>query len=268
MGDKFRICIPRSQFCLQEANLLLLDWNFIPEFGTYKYNSGFLHFKIIEAEVEKVNGNGHVPPSGEIEEKPVNGLENGIVSEDKNVSVIVNGEEKADAREESILLDPATAKPRKGKVHLPPVLPPPPTQSPTRTSPRRNSEKIYKEFINEESGSSDSEDEEPSLLKRLAAALGHAHANHAGNDDEDDSDSEATDDDVERNSSSTDDDEEEDDDDEEDEDEEDEDESEDDAALNDVQEPGFDSGATAVMAFSKWEGDRLHLWVANAGDSR
>ncbi len=35
-----------------------------------------------------------------------------------------------------------------------------------------------------------------------------------------------------------------------------------------MQEPGFDSGTTAVVSFLRWENDKLNIWVANAGDSR
>jgi len=46
------------------------------------------------------------------------------------------------------------------------------------------------------------------------------------------------------------------------------DEQEEDDFMNDSQEPGFDSGSTSVVALLKWEAELLHLWVANAGDSR
>jgi serine/threonine protein phosphatase PrpC len=35
-----------------------------------------------------------------------------------------------------------------------------------------------------------------------------------------------------------------------------------------MQEPGFDSGTTAVVSFLRWDEGKLRLWVANAGDSR
>ncbi len=215
-----------------------------------------------------MNGSGHeVEEEPVVEEKGENGIENGAGKESE-ISILVNGK-SSEAREDSILFDATAAKPRKGKVQLPPVLNLPAAPSPTRTSPRRpNSEKIYKEFINEESGSSDSEDEkELSMLSRLQKALGQRMAQGALGNEDDESDDSGSEEGMDANSSSTEDGEGEEDE-EEDGEGEDEEESEDDEMLNDMQEPGYDSGATAVMAFSKWEGDRLHLWVANAGDSR
>ena len=141
---------------------------------------------------------------------------------------------------------------RKGKVHPPaPAVAP----TPTRTSPRKKLDeaKVYTDFINEESASSDSDDD--AVVKSFA--------------ENSDSDEENV---AECNSSSSDDDEdveeEEEDDDEDDDDDDDDDGTGNNQLLSDMQEPGYDSGSTAVVAFCRWEGDKLHLYVANAGDSR
>lgn len=77
---------------------------------------------------------------------------------------------------------------------------------------------------------------------------------------------------VEDDSDSSDDEEEDlgDDSDDDDEDEYDDDDAEEDENfLNQMQEPGYDSGATAVVCFMKWgDNGKLSLYVANAGDSR
>jgi protein phosphatase 1G len=138
---------------------------------------------------------------------------------------------------------PGTPKPRKGKVHPSPIV-------------------IKQTDVESES-------------KRRSPRKGTGLASLAfGKDSDDDSDLDSSDsdhpaggvdssdDDEEGNSSSSNDE------DDEDAEEEDTDEDEDDSFLSELQEPGYDSGSTAVVAFLQRKDEKINLWVANAGDSR
>jgi len=205
-------------------------------------------------EIAKVDSSTKVVGNGLL------GTENGGTQQEKGSGDGVDLESSVAPhdREESILVVPK----KKGKVHQPPVLQlPPKTEEPSptkRTSPRKNTEKVYMDFLQGESTSEESEDEDDptnfgvpedsdseqsstGLLAEVADFLASSPSDE-GEEDDDDEDEDAS---VEE-----------------------EDEQEDDEMLKDYQEPGYDSGATAVTAFTRWEGNKLHLWVANAGDSR
>lgn len=137
---------------------------------------------------------------------------------------------------------------RKGKVFADPALM---QQMKKEVARRISPRKIMLEYKNFFAGSFDSSDSDED---------DDEDANLNENDDLDDDDS---DDDcgAQQNSSSSEEDE--------DDDEDDDDEAEDDRFLNDMQEPGFDSGATAVVSYMTWESeDKMKVWVANVGDSR
>lgn len=141
----------------------------------------------------------------------------------------------------------STPAPRRKKVH--PVRMPIPEEAKqeTRSSPRKTGRPIS--FVAAQClENSDSEDSEEDAGYKV------------GDKDSDDSSEDVDDEEEDLGEDSDDDDE--------DEYAEDDEEEEDERFLSDMQEPGYDSGATAVVCFMKWEGDSLSLWVANAGDSR
>ncbi|CAG7833352.1 unnamed protein product [Allacma fusca] len=179
-----------------------------------------------------------------------------LLSVNGNSEVKVNGEAEAVAdstQSENIVKISIESPKRKGKVHPPPTLSP---VKPTRSSPRRklNDAKVYKDFINEESASSDSDDD----------ANVRPFVNDSDSEDEGENLADAG------NSSSSDEDEDVEEEEEEEDDDEDEEEEVENRVINEMQEPGYDSGSTAVVAFLQWNDtmDKLNLWVANAGDSR
>ncbi|CAL8147541.1 unnamed protein product [Orchesella dallaii] len=160
----------------------------------------------------------------------------------------VNGGKTSDA----VSVDSSTAKeaatptssetPRRKKAQ--PVLVKIEDSKPERRSPRKTQQKSF------DCSDSDDSDEDD--------------AGYSMDDSDSSEDLDDEEEDLEGESSSNDD--EDDDDDEDDYD--DEDAEEDERFLSDIQEPGYDSGATAVVGLMKWEADGLSLWVANAGDSR
>lgn len=134
-----------------------------------------------------------------------------------------------------------TETPRKKKIIPIPVVI---ENKPERRSPRKSQQKSF-----DCSDSDDDSDEDDLDASYGASESEDMEEEGSSVDDEDDDDD---DDDIDDYCEEEDNEEDE----------------EDERFLSDVQEPGYDSGCTAVVGFMKWEADGLSLWVANAGDSR
>lgn len=158
-------------------------------------------------------------------------LTNGI-----GVEITIQKEEADSTDTKPVEISP---KPRKGKVHPVPMTV---KESPTnlRVSPRKGRNLANMAFADSESDLDSSDSDEVAKVQNRNSSSSEEDCEEEEEEDDDDEDDSDEDEDCE----------------------------EDDSFLNDMQEPGYDSGCTAVVSFMKWEGDKLNLWVANAGDSR